>query len=111
MPVSQRDRVVEDGRGGPVRTCVGCRSRTVQSDLVRLVAVGSAIVPDTRGRHPGRGAYLHHDRRCFELAVRRRAWSRAFRDREGSGRTAWDVSRVDALFEPAPDGGSGRPSR
>nr|WP_304451535.1 DUF448 domain-containing protein [Nocardiopsis sp. YSL2] len=90
---------------------MGCRSRTVQSDLVRLVAVGSAIVPDTRGRHPGRGAYLHDDRRCFELAVRRRAWSRAFRDRERSGRAAWDVSRVDALFEPAPHGGSGRLSR
>ncbi|MEU3017937.1 MULTISPECIES: YlxR family protein [unclassified Nocardiopsis] len=100
--MSRRDRVAVDGPDRPVRTCVGCRSRTVQSDLVRLVAVGTVITPDTRGRLPGRGAYLHHDRRCLELAERRRAWSRAFRSRNGGGATGWDVSLVTSLLGEAP---------
>ncbi|MBR8743808.1 DUF448 domain-containing protein [Nocardiopsis sp. MG754419] len=102
--MSRHDRVAGDGPDRPVRTCVGCRSRAVQSDLVRLVAEGMAIKPDTRGRRPGRGAYLHHDSRCFELAERRRAWSRAFRSRTGGGPTRWDLSRVASLFGDAPRG-------
>ncbi|MFD6951542.1 MULTISPECIES: YlxR family protein [unclassified Nocardiopsis] len=105
----RRDRVAQDGPDRPVRTCVGCRSRAVQSDLVRLVAVGSAITPDTRGRRPGRGAYLHRDRRCFELAERRRVWSRAYR--RGAGDAGWDTSSVAALLDAAPCGGSGQRSR
>ncbi|MFI6574255.1 YlxR family protein [Nocardiopsis sp. NPDC050513] len=108
--VSRRDRVEAGGLDRPVRTCVGCRSRAVQSDLVRLVAEGTAITPDTRGRLPGRGAYLHHDRRCFELAVRRRVWARAFRSRDGGDSTGWDLSRVEALIGATPGGGSGRPA-
>ncbi|WP_040689826.1 MULTISPECIES: YlxR family protein [Nocardiopsis] len=105
--MSRRDKVGEGGLDRPVRTCVGCRSRAVQSDLVRLVAEGTAITPDTRGRRPGRGAYLHDDRRCLELAVRRRVWARAFRSRDGGGSTGWDLSRVEALIGATPSGGSG----
>lgn len=62
-----------------VRTCVGCRVRTVKSDLLRLVVIEGVIVPDPRGRLPGRGAHLHPDLACLELAERRRAFPRAFR--------------------------------
>jgi Predicted nucleic-acid-binding protein implicated in transcription termination len=37
------------------------------------------IVPDPRRRIPGRGAWLHPDQRCVELAERRRAFTRALR--------------------------------
>ena len=37
------------------------------------------IVPDPQARLPGRGAYLHPRQECFELAQRRRAFSRALR--------------------------------
>lgn len=67
----------------PVRMCVGCRERAAKSDLLRVVAVGSdghsAVVPDVRGQLPGRGAWLHLDRGCLELAERRRALPRALR--------------------------------
>ncbi|REE99200.1 YlxR family protein [Thermomonospora umbrina] len=67
-------------RGGfPCRTCVGCRVRTAKSDLLRLVAVEGVIVPDPGGRLPGRGASIHPDLGCLELAERRRAFPRAFR--------------------------------
>src|SRR3954452_10632127 len=75
----------------PVRTCVGCRIRAAKSDLLRIVrepatgqpAVGTApvirLVPDPRGRMPGRGAHLHPDPNCLALAERRRAFGRALR--------------------------------
>ncbi len=71
----------------PLRTCVGCRVRASKSDLLRVVAVengtGTTMVavltPDRHGRLPGRGAYLHLDLRCLDLAERRRVFSRALR--------------------------------
>src|ERR1700691_4161271 len=63
----------------PVRTCVGCKARAAKSSLLRLVVAGDGIVPDPQARQPGRGAYLHPSLACFELAQRRRAFSRALR--------------------------------
>jgi predicted RNA-binding protein YlxR (DUF448 family) len=37
------------------------------------------VEPDLRGQRPGRGAYLHPDPHCLDLAERRRAFPRAFR--------------------------------
>ena len=58
---------------------MGCRTRTAKKDLLRIAVVGDECVPDPRGTLPGRGAYLHPDTACFDLAVRRRAFPRAFR--------------------------------
>ncbi|MFD7440705.1 YlxR family protein [Streptomyces sp. NPDC059909] len=63
----------------PERTCVGCRERAAKSELLRIVAVEGACVPDHRGTLPGRGAYVHPASVCLDLAVRRRAFPRAFR--------------------------------
>jgi hypothetical protein len=59
--------------------CVGCRERTAKTDLLRLVVVEGSVVPDPSGRLPGRGASLHPDPGCLELAERRRAFPKAFR--------------------------------
>ncbi|MGZ5404477.1 MAG: YlxR family protein [Nocardioides sp.] len=72
----------------PVRTCVGCRVRDAKRDLLRVVLgtdrVGRpAAVPDPDGTAPGRGAHLHPTTSCYDLAVRRRAFSRALRAGEG----------------------------
>jgi predicted RNA-binding protein YlxR (DUF448 family) len=40
---------------------------------------GFAVHADVRGRLPGRGASLHPDLRCLDLAERRRSFPRAFR--------------------------------
>src|SRR5689334_658371 len=63
----------------PVRTCVGCRQRAAKDDLLRIAVIGGECVPDPRGTLPGRGAYLHPDTACYDLAVRRRAFARAYR--------------------------------
>jgi uncharacterized protein len=66
-------------RTGPVRTCVGCRSRAAAGELLRVVARRGAVVPDEGRREPGRGAYLHPTSACLEQAERRRAFPRALR--------------------------------
>ena len=63
----------------PVRTCVGCRTKTAASGLLRVVAVEGILVPDPRRRHPGRGAWVHPELGCLRLAERRRAFPRALR--------------------------------
>ncbi|MGE2692273.1 YlxR family protein [Mycolicibacterium pulveris] len=71
---------------GPVRTCVGCRKRELAIELLRVVAVvdgtgngPSAVVVDPARKLPGRGAWLHPDPQCLEVAIRRRAFGRALR--------------------------------
>ena len=62
----------------PERTCVGCRRRRGQDELMRLVADHGRVVEARRGA-PGRGAYLCPEVRCLEAADKRRAFARAFR--------------------------------
>ena len=95
----------EAGQGAPsgaIRTCIGCRQRAAAAELLRVVVAPDAIgkvprpederadiapggpvplpvVPDPRHRAPGRGAWLHRDPECVELAERRRAFARALR--------------------------------
>jgi predicted RNA-binding protein YlxR (DUF448 family) len=69
---------------GPVRTCVGCRKRELAVELLRVVAVSSgngkyAVIVDTAGSLPGRGAWLHPTPQCAREAIRRRAFTRALR--------------------------------
>jgi predicted RNA-binding protein YlxR (DUF448 family) len=75
LKVSGRTRV----RACPERTCVGCRKRAAKDELLRVTVVEGVCVPDPRGSLPGRGAYVHSDPACLDLAVRRRAFPRAFR--------------------------------
>ncbi len=90
---------VQTGPGGPIRTCIGCRQPSAAAELLRVVVApsttsnarpapagdeshgpaGSLVVPDPRHRAPGRGAWLHRDPECVELAERRRAYARALR--------------------------------
>lgn len=71
----------------PQRTCIGCRGKDDRNVLVRLVRSGddgSAVLVDPDCRMPGRGAWLHRNPDCLEMAVRRRSFNRAFRAAVGS---------------------------
>ena len=64
----------------PVRTCVGCRERDAQRDLLRLVAVSNGSIRVDTGRPlPGRGAYVHPRRACVEAALARGTIARVLR--------------------------------
>jgi uncharacterized protein len=67
-------------RREPVRTCVACRQEAGKPAMVRIVRLpaGGAAV-DRSGRAPGRGAYLHTDVACLEMARKRKALDRALK--------------------------------
>ena len=83
---------------GPVRTCVGCRKRELAAELLRVVAASGngtiAVIVDSAGNRPGRGAWLHPAPDCLRTAIRRRAFTRALRI-SGSP----DVSGVEEYFD------------
>lgn len=47
---------------GPVRSCLACRTRRPQTELLRLARTPAGIVIDPRRLAPGRGAYVCPDR-------------------------------------------------
>ena len=67
---------------GPIRTFIGCRMRRSQHDLVRCVLAADGMVHVDR-HGPGRGAWLCGSA-CLPAALRRGAFTRAFRRRIGS---------------------------
>jgi uncharacterized protein len=54
----------------PQRTCVGCREINPKRSLIRIVRQTSAVVIDITGKMPGRGAYLHNQRSCWERGLK-----------------------------------------
>ncbi|WP_229116728.1 YlxR family protein [Actinomyces bovis] len=63
----------------PERTCIGCRSRAPRAQLLRLTVADGTVTVDERACTPGRGAWIHRDSACLDLAERRRAFGRALR--------------------------------
>jgi predicted RNA-binding protein YlxR (DUF448 family) len=54
----------------PQRTCVGCREILPKRSLIRIVRAPEAIQVDPTGKLPGRGAYLHDRRVCWENGLK-----------------------------------------
>jgi predicted RNA-binding protein YlxR (DUF448 family) len=64
-----------------MRQCIACRERKVKQELFRVVRTPEGnIVADmgTKGKLPGRGAYLCKDIACFENARKRKVLEKAF---------------------------------
>ncbi|MFN2146950.1 MAG: YlxR family protein [Anaerolineales bacterium] len=53
----------------PQRTCVGCRETQAKRGLIRVVRGPDGIEIDPSGKAPGRGAYVHEQRSCWEKAL------------------------------------------
>jgi predicted RNA-binding protein YlxR (DUF448 family) len=54
----------------PQRTCVGCRQTLAKRSLIRLVRTTDGVLIDQTGKTPGRGAYLHNIRTCWEAGLK-----------------------------------------
>jgi|GEM_PF-562223 len=77
-------RPLERSPEAPERTCLGCRARKGQGDLMRLALdlteLRPRVVWDPDRRLGGRGAWLCRGRaECLNLAIKKRALLRAFR--------------------------------
>lgn len=90
--------------GSPLRTCVGCRHVEDQHQLMRWVVDAeepTRVIPDHDRRRPGRGAWLHPNTECAQLAVRRRGFSRAFK----TGNLNHDLDALLAALSDRPTQG------
>ena len=64
----------------PARTCVGCRGEAGKAALIRIVrAPGSSAAVDKTGHAAGRGAYVHNDPECINLARKRKSLERSLK--------------------------------
>lgn len=65
----------------PMRTCIATRRKLPQSELLRIVVLqGSAeLMADPDRKQPGRGCWITPSLDAFELAKKRKAFSRALR--------------------------------
>jgi predicted RNA-binding protein YlxR (DUF448 family) len=85
-----------------VRTCIGCRARKSQAELVRVTRQGDGTLR-LGNTLPGRGAWLCQGRLdCFDTAVGRRAFAKALR----ADVTTAQLERLRTDFAP-----SGPPAR
>jgi len=56
----------------PLRTCIGCRERMPQSELIRLKLLGGKVVISRPGQDvPGRSIYLCPQQACWHAALKR----------------------------------------
>ena len=62
----------------PMRQCLGCREMKPKKELIRIVRSSEGTLSlDSKGKLPGRGAYLCCDVQCLERALKSRAVERA----------------------------------
>ena len=63
----------------PMRQCCGCNEMKTKSELVRVVKSPEGDISlDLTGRKNGRGAYICKNLDCFTLAIKKKAFVRAF---------------------------------
>jgi predicted RNA-binding protein YlxR (DUF448 family) len=76
VTTQQNDQGPNKDVAGPVRMCIGCRSHRPQQQLVRCTfGIDGPVISRTSS---GRGAWLCSID-CFDTAVRRKAFARAWR--------------------------------
>ena len=64
----------------PERSCIGCRAKRRQGELLRLACAASGqVIVDHAGRAPGRGTYVCWDAHCFRKALKPARLAAAFR--------------------------------
>ncbi len=62
----------------PQRQCLGCREMKPKRELLRVVRSPEGVVSlDSKGKAPGRGAYVCPKAECLKRAVKSKALSRA----------------------------------
>ncbi len=63
----------------PLRQCGGCGEMKPKSELVRVVrSPEGEISLDLSGKKNGRGSYICRSVNCFNMAVKRKSFERAF---------------------------------
>ncbi|MBR5508233.1 MAG: YlxR family protein [Clostridia bacterium] len=63
------------------RMCVGCRQCMERSELIRIYKLpdGSISASFKNSRDGGRGLYICPTKKCFEMAVKKKSFTRSFK--------------------------------
>ncbi len=78
-----------------LRTCVGCGTVQEKDKMLRMVRDAEGhVVPDVKGVLEGRGAYICKCSECFDKAVKKRSFARAYK----CSVTADDLKKVSEFF-------------
>ncbi|NLG41558.1 MAG: YlxR family protein [Chloroflexi bacterium] len=88
----------------PQRTCVGCREVLPKRTLIRLVRTEEGIRIDLSGKLPGRGAYLHDQKSCWNRGLKG-TLAKALRTTITEQNLAVLVAYMEALPESSPSDG------
>lgn len=68
-------------KNSPERMCVACRKHGEKSDFVRVVRTKDGVICiDTTTKAEGRGAYICASEECIDLAEKKNAFSRAYKE-------------------------------
>lgn len=69
----------------PERLCIGCQTVHPKKELVRIVRSPEGVFSvDFKGKMPGRGAYVCRKPECFDMAVKRKRFEKAFQGPVGA---------------------------
>ena len=68
----------------PERTCAGCRARVPRGSLLRILRGADGVRVDRSGSAPGRGAWVHLDPACLDVALAKGGLERALRTSLGA---------------------------
>jgi len=64
----------------PIRSCIACREKKKQQDLLRIVRTLDGIIEiDTKQIKLGRGVYLCKSSECFQLAAKKKSIPRSLK--------------------------------
>ena len=67
---------VKSAKKIPMRRCIGCMESFPKKELIRFVAKEDKVEIDPTGKSNGRGVYLCRKEECFDIAIKKRAFSR-----------------------------------
>ena len=82
----------------PHRTCVGCKEVQAKRSLIRIVRTAEGVRIDQSGKYPGRGAYLHDERSCWEKGIKR-----ALANSLKTTLTSEDIEILTSFMEALPE--------
>ena len=63
----------------PQRKCIACNKSFNQNELLRITFDGTQLKVDEEKKNDGRGCYLCKNSQCIEKALKKNAFSRAFK--------------------------------
>jgi predicted RNA-binding protein YlxR (DUF448 family) len=66
----------------PVRRCIGCRESFDKKSLIRIVKEPEGTISiDLTGKKNGRGAYICKNKKCLEMAFKKKQLDYSFKEK------------------------------